>query len=126
MKADGDVEALTFGPQWIVIGMMPWAALDQTRKQENTFEAEFFDATPGFGNRGVYVMGSNHGNANQAFWIGRTEVMHPVVVGPCYRGCEGRVQTAFSRSLSTIESEHGQPFGRELEGNVETLCVHCV
>ena len=44
MKADRDVEALTFRPQGVVVGMMPGASLDQTRQQKDTLESEFFDA----------------------------------------------------------------------------------
>src|SRR5947209_19693974 len=49
MEGDRDAEAFALGPQGIVVGVVPGAAGDTARREEDRLEAELLDAAPGLG-----------------------------------------------------------------------------
>src|SRR5262245_66387597 len=93
MKGNGYAQPFRFGPEGIVITVIPRPAIDLLVGQYQSHGSQFLDATPRLCHRALCVMRRQKSGRFQARAVGAAEIGEPVVKGSANRSAKFRIQS---------------------------------
>ena len=116
VEAERHAQAFDLGPERIVVGVVPVAAVDRIGADEHRLEAQLVDSPSGLADRALDVVRRDHARPEHPAGAASAELRQPVVIGAGDGGGQGRVHP--------VGAQGEEAAAREQHGQIDALMIH--